>query len=179
MTRGQALVRQARSDFRDYQQLSELDRALVPECHPLHYFQMASEKVAKAAFGAMGIVADPFSHVAFSRVPQHMSRRDVARSSGDRNFHAYRDFLSRSAPLFRRIDELNPAVGLQVAGGGAKDGPNVEYPWEARNAAGVIDWFVPAEQNFRLLQQMKLGGEAAGMVDFVRRLLNRFDVVFS
>lgn len=63
-----AQFRAPRSDFAVYQHLIALDRADVPECHPLHYLPMADEKVSKAAFGALGIVTDPFSHVDFSHV---------------------------------------------------------------------------------------------------------------
>ncbi len=178
MTRREALLRQARSDFSVYVYLTSLDRETVPECHPLHFFQMCTEKLAKAAFDAMGMTADPYSHVAFSHVPSHLARRDVARALGFRSFHAYRDFMSRAAPLFRRVDELNPAVGQQIAAGGGKDGPNVEYPWQARDADGEPAWIAPSEYNFRLLIQMERSGDAAKMLDFVRQLLDRFEVVF-
>ncbi|HZL36130.1 MAG TPA: hypothetical protein VFC78_12510 [Tepidisphaeraceae bacterium] len=178
MTRDGALLLQARSDFAVYQHLASLDRSAMPECHALHYFQMCSEKVSKAAFGALGLVTDPFSHVAFSQIPYHMARRDAARALGYKSFHAYRAFLGRAAPLFRRVDELNPAVGLQMPAGAAKDGPNVEYPWQARDISGQATWIVPAGHGFELLSQMKRGGDAARMVDFVKRLLERFDAVF-
>lgn len=178
MTRSQALLRQARSDFAIYTLLADFDRKLVAECHPLHYFQMATEKLAKAAFDALGMSADPYSHVAFSHAPYHLARRDVARALGFRSFHAYRDFLARAAPLFRAVDELNPSVGLQTPTGGSSGGPNVEYPWEARNLAGTQMWVVPSDSAFGLLAQMKRGGDAARMVDFVHRLLVRFEAVF-
>jgi hypothetical protein len=108
-----------------------------------------------------------------------LARRDVARALSYKNFNAYRDFLRRTAPLFRSVDELSPAVGLQVPGGAANDdGPNVEYPWEARDAAGTAIWIAPAENTFGLLAQIERGGDAARMVDFVSRLLERFDTVF-
>lgn len=178
LIRRAALVRQARSVFAVYELLLAADRDAVPACHPLHYFQMATEKVAKAAFEALGIVTDRFSHVAFSQVPYHLAGRDVARAPGYPRFDAYRTFLARAAPLFRLTDELNPAVGLQVPGGGAQDGPNVEYPWEARDNAGAVTWVTPADHHFKLFGQMLRGGDAARMVEFVRRLLDRFDAVF-
>jgi len=178
VTRREALLRQARSDFSVYEYLTSLDRDAVPECHPLHFFQMCTEKLAKAAFDALGMTTDPYSHIAFSHVPSHLARRDVARALGFRSFHAYRDFLRRAAPLFRRVDELNPAVGQQMPAGGAGDGPNVEYPWEARNPDGYPTWIAPSEFNFRLLIQMERSGDAAKMLDFVRQLLDRFEAVF-
>jgi hypothetical protein len=171
-------LQQARSDFAGFEYLSSFDRAAVPECHPLHFFQMSTEKLAKAAFDALGMTTDPYSHVAFSLVPNHLARRDVALALGYRSFHAYRDFLSRAAPLFRRVDELNPAVGQQMPAGGARDGPNVEYPWEARNPGGEPSWIAPSGYNFRLLFQMERKSDAEKLLDFVRRLLNRFESVF-
>jgi len=155
-----------------------LDRSVVPECHPLHYLQMATEKMSKAAFEALGVTTDLFSHVAFSHAPYHLARRDVARALGYKDFNVYRDFLRRAAPFFRRVDELSPSVGLQTPGGAATDGPNVEYPWQARNAAGALIWIAPAERGFGLLAQIERGGDAARMVEFVRTLLDRFDAVF-
>ncbi|HZL37716.1 MAG TPA: hypothetical protein VFC78_20535, partial [Tepidisphaeraceae bacterium] len=131
--KSQALLRQARSDLTVFDLLAAHED--VPECHALHFLQMATEKLAKAAFLALGVPFDAFSHVAFSHLPRLLSRRDVAGALGHRTFLSYRTFLRRTAPLFRMIDELNPSVGLQTSGS-AKDGPNVEYPWEGRDPTG-------------------------------------------
>ena len=48
MTEHEAYLRQARSDFGVFQLLLEQDRDMVPACHPLHYLQMSTEKLAKA-----------------------------------------------------------------------------------------------------------------------------------
>ncbi len=39
---------QARSDYDVFRLLREQPRARVPECHPLHYLQMSTEKLGKA-----------------------------------------------------------------------------------------------------------------------------------
>jgi hypothetical protein len=162
-----------------FDHLAAEEARLVPECHPLHYFQMATEKLAKAAFLALGQPFDAFSHVAFSHLPTLLARRDVAMALGYHRFDAFRSFLSRSAPLFRKVDELNPAVGLPTPGGGPKDGPNVEYPWQARDAAGAVTWIVPAEYDFGFLDKLLRSGDAARMLAFVRVLVERFEPIFG
>jgi hypothetical protein len=53
MTEYEALHRQAESDLALFQLLSDEARDGVPECHPLHSLQMATEKITKAALGAI------------------------------------------------------------------------------------------------------------------------------
>jgi hypothetical protein len=179
MEQHEAFLRQARSDFQVFEILREQDRSEVPECHPLHYLQMATEKLAKAAFMALGVdVGDRYSHVAFSHIPHHLCRRDVARALGWADFRAFQAFLRGAAPLFREIDELNPSVGPQQPGGAPQEGPNVEYPWRARDAAGEITWFAPTEHRFGLLDRLRHSSDGARQLQFVRLLLERFEGVF-
>ena len=175
----EALLRQARSDFQVFELLQDRHRNEVPECHPLHYLQMVTEKLAKAAFIALGApVGDRHSHIAFSLVPQHLCRRDVARALGWEDFRRYQAFLRWAAPLFREIDELHPGVGPQHPGGGPQEGPNVEYPWRTPGAAGDALWKAPADHTFGLLEKLRRDPNGAALLQFVRTLLDRFDVVF-
>jgi hypothetical protein len=179
MKEHEAFLRQARSDFEVFQLLSEQDGSRVPECHPLHYLQMATEKLAKAAFIALGVqVGYRFSHVAFSHIPDHLCRRDVAHALGWQDFRAYQRFLARTAGLFRAIDELSPGVGPQQPGGGSSEGPNAEYPWIARDESGEMTWHAPADQRFDLLDKLHRSGDGATLFLFVRTLLERFNGVF-
>jgi hypothetical protein len=142
---------------------------------------MATEKLAKAAMLQLGVEGfDRFSHVAFSQLPYQLRRRDVAETLGWANFDAYRAFLRKSAPLFRvrEIDELNPAVGTQGAGGPPRESPNVEYPWQSRDEAGVMRWTAPADHRFDLADRLRRSGEAATVLHFVDTLIERFDEVF-
>ncbi len=179
MQEHEALVRQARSDFTLFELLRVMDRGVSPECHPLHYLQMATEKLAKAVYLALGVqVGDRFSHVAFSHLPHTIRRRDIAGPLGWDDFRAYQRFLGRTAGLFREIDELHPAVGPQGSGGG-QEGSNVEYPWRARNALGTMDWHVPAEHRFGLLDRLLRSGDGASLLHLLRLLLERFDAIFA
>jgi len=174
MTVSEAYLRQARSDFAVFVRLRAMDRAAAPECHPLHYLQMATEKLAKAVLLASQRTFDRFSHVAFSDLPDVLTRRNVAAVLGYRNFKAYRQFLRRSAPIFRAIEQLSPAS----AGASGREGPNTEYPWPGRGIDGMENWLAPADHRFGLLQEFHHSGDAAPVYEFVHLLLDRFEVVF-
>lgn len=178
MTKQEAYRRQAESDFSVFRLLAARPRNEIPECHPLHYLQMATEKLAKAAFIALNVQFETYSHVAFSEIRHHLKRRDFAERLGFRNRAAYRGFLNKTAGLCRDIDELNPGVGAQRPGGGAKEGPNSEYPWLARDANLREMWNVPAEYSFGLLARLQEEAMGIELVEFIRKLLQRFDGVF-
>jgi hypothetical protein len=69
MTEQAAFLAQASSDFRVFQILLSLDRVEVPACHPPHYLQMATEKLAKAIMVAIQQPSEKLTHVAFSQMP--------------------------------------------------------------------------------------------------------------
>jgi hypothetical protein len=180
MEEREAFQRQARSDFQVFELLHRQHLGEVSECHALHYLQMATEKLAKAAFIALDVrPEDRYSHVAFSLIPQHLSRRDVAHALGWTDFRRYQAFLRWARPLFREIDELNPGVGPQQPGGGPQEGPNVEYPWRSRDAAGELVWEAPADHDFGLLARLRRDANGLALLHFVRTLLERFDSVFG
>ncbi len=171
MTKSEAFLAQARSDFQVFELLLQQDRDRVPACHPGHYLQMSMEKLAKAALQRAG--DDPgYTHEAFSLLRHHLKRRDVAHALGYSNFSTFRDFLDRSAGLFRRIEALHPDVPKSA------NGPNVEYPWEARNAGLEVIWQTPANQDFSVLTELQSSSDGAQLVVVIRSLLERFEVVF-
>jgi len=178
MKQHEAYLKQARSDFQVFRLLLKQDRTEVPECHVLHYLQMATEKLAKAALLRVNPAFDPNTHVAFSQIPHQLRRADVAKTLGWRTFNDYRGFLIYASPLFHQIEELNPAVGPQRPGRGAMDHANVEYPWEARNAAGDLTWLAPAAQQFDILDKLQKSGSGVQLWLFVNRLIERFESVF-
>jgi hypothetical protein len=177
MTEQQAFLAQASSDYRVFQILLDLDRAEVPECHPLHYLQMSTEKLAKAAMHALGHPTEKLTHVAFSQIPYLLARNDIARRLGWQNAKAFRQFLKKSAPIFRAIDELNPSVGTQRSAAAAREQPNVEYPWFKRDANGNLIWQTPAIAPWPLIEQLR-SGMGAQVIQFVEVLIERFDAVF-
>lgn len=178
MSEWEAFLRQARSDYQVFALLLRLSREGVEECHALHYLQMTTEKIAKAALLASGVTFDKYSHVAFSHIPTQLARRDVARALGWGQLRPFLTFLRKAGPLFRAIDELHPAVGAQSSESTSKEGPNVEYPWRGRSPAGTSTWFVPAEHRFGLLSRLQRSREGTTLLVLIERLLERFHVLF-
>jgi len=172
MTKSEAFLAQAASEFRIFEILLQQDRAQVPACHPGHFLQMSTEKLAKAALQRAG--HDPgYTHEAFSLLRHHLKRRDVARALGYPNFTTFRDFLDRSARLFHQIEALHPDVPKNSGG------PNVEYPWESRNVSLEVVWLTPADEDFLILKELQGSSDGAQLIDMIRLLLERFNTVFS
>lgn len=177
MTEQESFLAQATSDYHVFRILLDLDRSDVPACHPLHYLQMFTEKLAKAAMIALGQPIEKLTHVAFSNIPKVLARNDVALRLGWRDARAFRQFLKKAAPIFREIDELNPAVGAQSSINAARYQPNVEYPWQARGTDGNVVWFTPINYPWPLVEQLR-SGQGAQVLQFIEALLERFGSVF-
>ncbi|MEZ6070563.1 MAG: hypothetical protein R3C10_09885 [Pirellulales bacterium] len=109
----------------------------LPQCHQLHYLQMAMEKAAKAHLMAAG--CDPrslqSSHRYIETAIPLIVREEFRRSPGTME----RWIIDSIRSLARRIELLHP----QVDGGGAIPA-NCEYPWED-SAQRVV---APANHNF-------------------------------
>ena len=166
MTKAQAFHAQARSDFLVYEHLAAQS---LPECHALHYLQMAAEKVAKAVI----LRSNPTfgnSHVAFSILPHHLARPDLGRALGWQDDRKYLAFLKAVKPLLRAVEELCPAI---------ESGVNTEYPWEGRAADGTMAWQVPAEHRFGLMPRLRRPYYGVPLHQFMRLLLDpdRFEAL--
>ena len=172
MTKSEAFLAQARSDFSVFELLLQQDREQIAACHPGHYLQTSMEKLAKAALQRTG--HDPgYTHEAFSLLRHHLKRRDVARALGYPNFSTFRDFLDRSARLFYQIECLHPDVPKNSGG------PNVEYPWETRDASVAVLWQTPAAYDFSILKELQSSNDGTQLIGMIRLLLERFDAIFS
>jgi len=139
MTWREAFLLQARSDHAVFDRLGAL-RVEVEPCHRLHYFQMATEKLAKAFLTAPAAVEAPATvHTAFVRMLQVIKGRpDIRRQLGYANARAFASFINSLLGLANRVQGLAPAVaGLTQ--------PNPEYPW--RNL-GTGEIQAPAEFEF-------------------------------
>jgi len=133
---------------------------------------MATEKITKAAVGAITGMPAKHSHVAFSQLEHFLRRRDVARALGYARYPTYVDVLKRTAPLRRQIEQLHPQVTT-----GPDEGPNVEYPWEGRDAEGRAVWYVPAAHHFGLLPTLRQTPDGRSLLAFLERLITRFDAL--
>lgn len=179
LTESEAFLLQARSDFLVFQILAAMDRDTVPECHPLHFFHMATEKLAKAAVLAIDQTSElKKSHGYFEKLWYGMNRRDVGRSLGYQNFKHYSAILKRLSPLVRQIVELHPTVRDQGIAGRKGGNENVEYPWKSRVAQVEENWIAPCQHDFRVLKQAH-SGDWAILVRLVQTCLMRFDAAFT
>lgn len=82
MSWARAFARQASSDFEAWEHLSR--NSALPQCHQLHYLQMALEKAAKAHLIAAG--SDPravqSSHAYIAKVVPQIVRDELGRTPG-------------------------------------------------------------------------------------------------
>jgi len=172
MTKHEAFWRQARSDFAVFEVLARQDRSPVPACHPLHYLQMAVEKLGKAAAIKMDPSYAERTHKPLSDLVRLLKRRDAAKALGYSDFKHFLDSLTHGAvPLLTYIQDLHPQE--------TPDGSNVEYPWFGRDAHGAEEWHAPADESFPLLAKIWRGvGQDKRLLPLIRDLLERFDSVF-
>ncbi len=134
-----AYAAQARSDLdaRD----SLLANTSLPDCHQLHYLQMACEKLCKAHLAKSGagpgVLATSHAFIAgpLPVIARQILRREAGRLAKDTWI------LSAIRKLARQIELLAPGVD---AGGSVQS--NCEYPWKASD--GTVQ--VPANFNFGL-----------------------------
>jgi hypothetical protein len=132
-----AFARQALSDFEARDQL--LRNSQLPECHQLHFLQMAMEKTAKAHLVEGG--SDPLviqsSHAYIAKVIPIIVRQALTNIPGPKSQWVIRAVRA----LARRIELLHP----QVDDAGTAPS-NCEYPW--RDATGHV--LAPAQYDFQL-----------------------------
>lgn len=119
-----AYVKQGGSDFAVYQLLSRTPGVTV--CHPLHYLQMACEKVAKAyRFRDTATTEERLTseHVAFSQfIESYLGSPEIKRRYAGRH-HQLRRIIKVARALAREIEKLAPAVDRETSPA------NAEYPW--------------------------------------------------
>lgn len=178
MLKEEAFLAQARSDYRVLEALLKQPRDVVPECHVLHYLQMATEKLAKAFLAQTGAPVGA-SHRAFSRLAAALAnRQDVLRAIGYRDPSKCARFLKRATPVFEQIEALCPSEANRLArsrGLSWDQGQNVEYPWWQHDASRGEDWLAPANQTFAAFQTIsQRSGDGASMLTLVNWLLARF-----
>ncbi len=134
-----AFARQAKSDLAAREALLS-DRSL-PDCHQLHYLQMACEKLAKAHLIAGG--ADPStlqaSHAYVAKQLPIIARHYLAREAHSRPKGTW--IISAISKLARQIELLAPAV--DDAG---RSPSNCEYPWRLPDGRIVA----PSDHRFGL-----------------------------
>ena len=165
MTKHEAFHAQAESDLAAFDVLLAQDRVLVPACHPLHYLQMATEKLAKAWV----ICGDPSfnerNHAAvFPKLHDALKgRQDIARLLGYTNAAEFDQFLDRTRSLLDEIKSLCPSPRKVPD-------VSVEYPWETAPNA----WVAPAKYEFVLLSHLQANSDGVALMTLVRQLISKF-----
>lgn len=156
--------RQAESDHKLFSSLLSAD---VPECHLLHYLQMATEKLSKAYLWRTG-KAPPKSHTGFIRFLKAI----IARPPAELDRIASVFGFARRGDLIRSVKEmLRMAYEVQnLAPAEAGDGPNPEYPWphEAPDHC-------PVGHTFHLWDRLRKTGQGRVLMVFVKHAVERFE----
>lgn len=159
-----AYLEQARSDWKIYKTLKDLS---LDDCHALHYLQMTTEKLAKAMLLARGAEIKQIrsSHKAFLRFLQIAARHPSLPRLLKIPAKQFLQFTRSLLPLADNIQSLAPAL--------ARNGPNVEYPWE--EPSGMIR--VPASFRFSVSVQLR---QPSGrkLLRFIKVILERFETLF-
>ena len=134
-------------------------------CHPLHYLQMTTEKIAKAYFWRSGSPPpkDHAGFVQFLRFLGQVRRSEQVRVANVFEFKRSDDFqswLRQSLPIARELERLAPSL--------ASHGPNVEYPWPHAQPQ-----FAPATYNFPLWEKL-MSGPGRRMMRIIGSAVHRF-----
>ncbi len=153
---------QAQSDYSIFEMLRGKG---VNPCHPLHYLQMSTEKLAKASFWSSG-TPPPSMHTGFAAmlrrfgsVPAH--KQAVVLNVFEFNtYEGYQAYLRAAIPLARAIEQVSPNV--------VKDSVNSEYPWPHADPKHC-----PVEWNFDVWEQLELS-HGRKLMRFISNALNAF-----
>jgi hypothetical protein len=187
MTESEAYLFQARGDLAAFWLLEgAFVRQPAPrfqepdlECQALHYLQMATEKLGKAAYLVKHTISGRRSHGDwyFRQVWGSMQTYPLQAELGlTRN--GLTEMLARCDSVRTRISQLQPEVAHLANPAHVRhryDSLNVVYPWE--NPPG--DWHAPGHESFGLL--VKGGLDTSAVIDFVMlvdALITHFSVVF-
>ena len=146
MTWQRGFILQGQSDFEIFRLLRE-ENARDPEavrlCHPLHYMQMACEKLAKGLAAHDPNTEPAHTHDSLAgwvRAAKTQCPRVLMRLCQIKNKQQFRKYLSSLESIATLVDELAPAVAEKKG-----IGENAEYPWKDK-LTGVI--FYPAGYDF-------------------------------
>jgi len=111
---------QARTDFEVF--IAFQYQKTTPQCHALHYLQMATELLGKAYDWRKGRPTK-LSHCAFVKFLKSLETNEKAQKQigYDRKNAKWAQLIRKSKSIAEQIEDLAPAL--------AEDGPNPEYPW--------------------------------------------------
>ncbi|MEK7729692.1 MAG: hypothetical protein AAB354_14900, partial [candidate division KSB1 bacterium] len=142
--------------------------SILPPCHTLHYLQMSTEKLAKAALMAGGMKPDEIgnSHLAFSKFLHLAFRNRNLRLEMGMSGAQLRMHFAHLLPLADAIERLAPAL--------SRGGINPEYPWEEPN--GIVH--TPAIYQFKLAQDLSTP-KGVNLLKDIGLMLKNFEKLFG
>ena len=156
---------QAKSDLAVFDQSRGAD---APQCHLLHYLQMATEKLSKAYLWRSG-KTPPKTHTGFVRFLKAL----LDRRPDELRFIAKAFGFARPEDLDRWVASVQPlAYALQnLAPAEANNGPNPEYPWPHEAPTRC-----PATHPFPLWMSLADEGQGRKLILIIEKAILRFDV---
>lgn len=161
-----AFATQGRSDWDVYKYLSALTKPSFPQCHALHYLQMATEKIAKA-YRIRDTAADVDDlvkhHTGFVEFVNQFFRCQTIREEFRGQDAALQSLQRNATTLAREIEKLAPATDRLASP------ENAEYPWERDEAI-----IVPCNFGFPNLTMLRQASGRAVM-NLVERALKDFE----
>ncbi|MGQ9625938.1 MAG: hypothetical protein ACUVV0_03420 [Anaerolineae bacterium] len=160
-----AYLEQARSDWDAFEVICT---SPLPDCHKLHYLQMATEKLGKALLLAGGTDLDVVrgTHRAFTRFLQIAARNHGLQRELNMTGPQLQAHIQQLLPIAYDIERLAPAL----AGGG----PNAEYPWEA--PSGTVN--TPVSYGFPVSSTLKLP-KGRNLLKLIKTTLEKFYSFFT
>lgn len=164
----EAFATQGRSDWALYKHLTGLAKPSFPQCHALHYLQMATEKIAKAyrLRDTAGDVDELVKHhTGFVEFVNAFFRSPAIRQEYNGQDAALRTLQKNAVLLAQEIENLAPAIDRQARP------ENAEYPWQRDDAV-----VAPCQFTFPNLGMLhQTGGRA--VMNLVERAFREFETL--
>jgi hypothetical protein len=152
-----AFFDQAWSDWQTYVYLTRA--ASLPRCHPLHYLQMACEKLGKAyrlRDARADVDAILTRHVGFAQFINAFLRSPAVLEDYGGQSERHKTVYKTSIALAREIEKLAPAVDR------THSPENAEYPWERGDwEGGTGQVLVPCKYDYSALSLLDTAGGRA------------------
>jgi len=152
---------QAKSDYEMFKLCLGMS---LPQCHALHFLQMATEKLAKAYFWRKG-EPPPRKHTGFVQFlrflisTQSRSRR-IRKAFSFRRIEDFQSWLKSTLPIAYELERLSPDL--------AGDGPNPEYPWPHTSPKNS-----PVGHHFGIWETLN-SSKGRGFLQMIHAAINHF-----
>jgi len=156
-------LEQASSDWQVYEHLKGTH---FPNCHALHYLQMATEKLAKAYLLVIPTESQSVlsTHKGLTRFLRNVSRNSGLQNEMGMQAKQLQAHIRQLLPLASEVENLAPTL--------AGEGPNPEYPWQDP----LGNFYVPAIYEFPL-SKILLEPRGYSLIKLIRIALTKFDVL--